>query len=461
MINSLNYALRAIAHDLFRIGINYGKARIIERIKASRLPLGHVETRPIGGYVPVQGRLVVQLHQAKSAGAHWDVRVVIPAQDRSISFVLGASKNKIKAGERFSISTGRVMKMIRQPDHSVEYADFEGIIEHGYGSGTVSKEFSADILITRLQQDRLEFMLDGRRVSVFKMDVDWGMNSSVSTSTEYKSLPKGKYVIDEGNRYLGSNYVAQDKIDGGNYTLIVDKDSVGHLISHRRSVSGAYIDRRFNIGNIYGGLPPNTVLQGEVWHEGGPYVAASILNSHPLKAYLSQKIHGKLRFTAWDINKYGGLDVSKLPQVERYKRLSYVGKRHNIDVVYQRELKNSGQLDRALRGAISKYGEGLVFKHKFDNSRPWIKVKPTNIINCTVIDVNQGSGRCATVMGSVNCMTDQGQSVQVGTGYSDLDRQWFWDNRDKLIGQIMEVEYLHQTSDSLRAPRYHRMSPTQ
>ncbi len=448
---------------IFKIGMNYSQSIITDKIK-NKHPLGHIQTKPIDGKVPLKGRLVVQQHDADRAGSHWDIRVVIPNQGRSISFVYGSSKEKIKNGEQFSIGRGRISKIIRQPDHSAKYADFEGTIDEGYGKGSVRKVYDKDILITKLNNDEIQFIVEGQKVTMFQMDEDWGMNSSGATTSKFKPLPKGKYAIPkEYDKYIQSGeYIAQEKIDGGNYTMIIDEYGNGHIVSHREGKDG-WIDQQYKIRDksIYGDLPAGTVLQGEIWHKDGPYRTAGILNSHPLKAHNEQRKHGNLQFTAWDIKSLAGNDVSDLPHEERYELLKSMSDDYHINVVKQYNIKNEKQLDKALNHSLKHHGEGLVLKHKTDNSKPWIKVKPVTIMNCEIVTVNEGDGRCKDSMGSITCKTENNGIVNVGTGYDDKTRKWFWDHRSELEGQIVEVEFLDETEGSLRSPVFHRLSPTQ
>lgn len=58
---------------------------------------------------------------------------------------------------------------------------------------------------------------------------------------------------------------------------------------------------------------------------------------------------------------------------------------------------------------------------------------------CLVVD---GTGKNENRLGNLICRTaDDKLEVGVGTGFSDEQRQWFWDNADTLVGKIVEVKY--------------------
>ena len=41
----------------------------------------------------------------------------------------------------------------------------------------------------------------------------------------------------------------------------------------------------------------------------------------------------------------------------------------------------------------------------------------------------------------------KGNNVNVGSGYSDIQREEFWSNKDNYIGRILEVKYKEESKD--------------
>jgi DNA ligase-1 len=81
-----------------------------------------------------------------------------------------------------------------------------------------------------------------------------------------------------------------------------------------------------------------------------------------------------------------------------------------------------------------------------------------------VVDLEIGTGRNANRLGALVCEgIDDGRkiTVNVGSGFSDSDRREFWENRNLLIGQIVEIcaDAITKNQDntySLRFPRFLR-----
>jgi DNA ligase-1 len=119
--------------------------------------------------------------------------------------------------------------------------------------------------------------------------------------------------------------------------------------------------------------------------------------------------------------------------------------------------------------AIDNGYEGIMIKdpdavYECKRSTSWLKQKPFIEVSLEVTDVEEGTGRNEGRLGALVCSgQDDGKDivVNVGSGFSDSDRSDFWDSRDSLAGQIVEVraDAVTQNQDgtySLRFPRFLR-----
>ena len=92
----------------------------------------------------------------------------------------------------------------------------------------------------------------------------------------------------------------------------------------------------------------------------------------------------------------------------------------------------------------------------------WLKQKPFIEVSLTVIETEEGTGRNVGKMGALVCEgVEDGKAIKVnvGSGFSDKDRDEFWDCR--VDGQVVEVraDAITQNQDgtySLRFPRFLR-----
>ncbi len=121
--------------------------------------------------------------------------------------------------------------------------------------------------------------------------------------------------------------------------------------------------------------------------------------------------------------------------------------------------------------AIDKGFEGIMIKdrdavYECKRSHFMLKAKPFIEVSLEVKSTEEGTGRNTGKLGALICEgTDDDKfiRVNVGSGLSDANRDEFWANKDKLIGQIVEVRAdaitKNQEADnewSLRFPRFLR-----
>ena len=119
--------------------------------------------------------------------------------------------------------------------------------------------------------------------------------------------------------------------------------------------------------------------------------------------------------------------------------------------------------------AIAGGYEGIMLKnpeapYECKRSVAWLKLKPFIEVSLEVVDVEEGTGRNVGRLGAIVCQgVDDGKTIKVnvGSGFSDSDRDSYWSSRDSILGQIVEVraDAVTQNQDgtySLRFPRFLR-----
>ena len=88
------------------------------------------------------------------------------------------------------------------------------------------------------------------------------------------------------------------------------------------------------------------------------------------------------------------------------------------------------------------YSEGVVVKYK-DAVDQWFKVKANDTLDVKVIRCIEGSGKFTGSLGAIVVEGPTGVETEVGSfQLTDEQRQWIWEHRDVLTGQIAEVRAL-------------------
>ncbi len=119
--------------------------------------------------------------------------------------------------------------------------------------------------------------------------------------------------------------------------------------------------------------------------------------------------------------------------------------------------------------AIEGGYEGIMLKdpaarYECKRSVAWLKLKPFIEVSLAVVDFEEGTGRNVGKLGALVCEgDDDGRRIRVnvGSGFSDLNRDEFWLGRGKIMGHVAEVraDAVTQNQDgtfSLRFPRFLR-----
>jgi DNA ligase-1 len=119
------------------------------------------------------------------------------------------------------------------------------------------------------------------------------------------------------------------------------------------------------------------------------------------------------------------------------------------------------------KAAVEGGYEGVMIKdidapYECKRTHAWLKAKPFIEVTLEVIGYEHGTGRNEGRLGALVCSgVDDGKdiTVNVGSGFTDDDRTTFWDSRDALVGQLVEVraDAITKNQDgtySLRFPRF-------
>jgi len=122
---------------------------------------------------------------------------------------------------------------------------------------------------------------------------------------------------------------------------------------------------------------------------------------------------------------------------------------------------NKKAVEQGFEGIMIKDPEA---KYECKRSASWLKQKPFIEVSLEITALEEGTGRNLGRLGALVCegMDDDRQiSVNVGSGFSDSHRRDYWEERDSILGQIVEVraDAITQNQDgtySLRFPRFLR-----
>ena len=151
--------------------------------------------------------------------------------------------------------------------------------------------------------------------------------------------------------------------------------------------------------------------------------------------------------------------VDNMPNIELLPHIMV-----DLDTAEGREV-----LHRYAKDQVNAGFEGIMIKdvnapYECKRNTFWMKWKPTITVDLEVIGVEEGTGRNIGRLGALVCAgTDDGKdiTVNVGSGFSDSDRDILYSDRNLVIGRTVEIlcDVITQNQDgtySLRFPRFVR-----
>lgn len=213
------------------------------------------------------------------------------------------------------------------------------------------------------------------------------------------------------------------------------------------------------------------VLDGEVytkdWNLSMSIVKRSTQN-HPDQDKLRYHIWDCLTLKEW---KAGRSNVSNH---DRKKRLLPWSKAKYIELVSSKTANNDSELqniyleylEQGYEGAILKNPEGIYECGR--RSPNWLKIKPWSDADLNIIGSYPGEGKH---LGRIGGLVLEGKvdwngkifnvRTEVGTGFSDEERQWFQIQMDtgSLQGKIVEIKFqsIAEDTGACRFPVYSRL----
>ena len=128
---------------------------------------------------------------------------------------------------------------------------------------------------------------------------------------------------------------------------------------------------------------------------------------------------------------------------------------------------DTSMITKILEEQVSKGEEGIMINicaapYEFKRTNNLLKCKKFQDTELKVIGFEEGTNKLAGTLGAFICEYKD-NTVKVGSGLSDEDRAYFWNNKDKILNRYITVKYFETSRDSktglesLRFPIYMRV----
>jgi DNA ligase-1 len=234
-----------------------------------------------------------------------------------------------------------------------------------------------------------------------------------------------------------------------------DVDPTGHLVSEKYDGARALWDGRTL--RFRSGLPvaapawftarlPAVALDGELWLGRGRFdvLSGAVRRQQPDDAEWRQ-----IRYLVFELPDAPGGFAQRAARIEA---IANAAGWPQLVAVAQRPVADRTALRARLTEVVAGGGEGLVL-HRADapyatgRSAALLKLKPLHDAEAVVVAHLPGRGKHAGRLGALRVRTPDGLEFQIGTGFSDLQRE-----QPPRIGAV--VTYTHRGVTAGEVPRF-------
>ena len=282
----------------------------------------------------------------------------------------------------------------------------------------------------------------------------------VMLANKYLDLPKDK--IDKLTKNSNREFVIQTKYDG--CRIIIHKcNGIVKCISRQGKLMTGLVEIE---KAMLSSTMDNIVIDGELLICDRKRVPSTLQYKETMKIVNSKDDKTNLCVNAFDImscyewnnhisNKsycarYNDLNKFIQSIDDNYKRFIvlanniYCGKDLSIIMPLLKKAKNEDEEGIMLRFNDSYY--------EWKRSNELLKIKPFKEMDLIIKSYESGTNKYENMLGAFNCEVtlSNGEHIKtkVGSGYSDDERKYFWENRDSLINRIISVQYFEITKNT-------------
>lgn len=280
--------------------------------------------------------------------------------------------------------------------------------------------------------------------------------------------PFHKYV----HKVEGKYFTLTQKLDGHRAVCIVKDGKPKFYTRKGLPIDGMEVQEQ-EVRHLLGNDPWDLVLDGELLLPNTAGLATKDLFRETSKVLRSKtKDKSDIIFNVFDFVFYDefvkgvsttGFSTRKQalydcfadrPNLEHLKLVQdlYIG--NDLSMIH--ELQQTMVKPNGWEGLMLNLNSG---KYQTKRTTGLLKIKDFLDADVYVKDVFEGTGRLAGKLGGV-VIDYKGNDVKVGSGFSDEERDLYWQHPDQIVGHLIQVSYFEETHNqnddklSLRFPTF-------
>jgi DNA ligase-1 len=378
----------------------------------------------------------------------------------------------LNTDKKTGISTSKLLKDLSNKDIVIKYVEslqelLDYLLEHNSGK-------DEDILVAQCFINNIENVTLKRFVSdLVTKKYKCGLTAKVASEI-LPDVIKNEHEIMLAHKFEGKLPGAVSislKLDGIRCTALIDEK--GHIVFKTRQgkiIKGLLeIKMALKAYNL-----TSCMLDGELIRINKENLPSDE-NFRLTTEIVNSKSEDKkgLEFVLFDVTSLSAYQNKKC-DMEYQTRMILLSQLINKESKFIRLVPTYGVTDdiarvyQVLDEVTSQGLEGLMLntltgEYRFGKrSKELLKVKKMHTCDIKCTGIEEGEGKYEGTLGKIVC-DYKGFELRVGSGFTDEQRVYFWDNQDEIIGQLVEIQYFEESKDkktgdlSLRFPVFKRV----
>lgn len=292
-----------------------------------------------------------------------------------------------------------------------------------------------------------------------------GLIPTSETGIEIKPMLASKFDFERPPK---TDYVVTEKLDGIRCIAICTDKEVTLYTRQGKLIEGCN-EIESSLKQIRDYMETDIVLDGELLADGCDYTTVYKETTKRIKNKNTTKTG--VHYTIFDIIEYEEFCEQKctMPYYERlevlYDIFKYFDNGNRLPSLELIKALYMGSDIKRLLELLDIYrnngAEGLMVNlvdgmYEFKRSKNILKVKVMQTADLEIVGFEEGQGKNKGKLGAL-LVNYKGNIVGVGSGFSDYDREYIWNNKEQYLGKIAEIQYFEVTKDktgaeSLRFP---------
>lgn len=250
----------------------------------------------------------------------------------------------------------------------------------------------------------------------------------------------------------GREFILSTKLDGNRLVAIKNKDKVEF-----KTRQGKVIEGLVELEKEFEDIPNGIVLDGELILRNDNNLPSDELFRETMKVARKKGEKRNLEFHVFDCVTLDGFNkgYDKTPCIERKSKIGELvkGKEWLIEVSSLYIGKDENKITELLDNAIANNQEGIMINlanagYSCKRSKDILKVKKMTSYDLKIVGFEEGEGNFKGMLGCALVDLRGENIVGVGSGWSVEDRQEIWNNQEKYLGRILEVQFFEESVDS-------------